>query len=508
LIKPAKKFTDFVKKNQYKNTIKNIVNIGLAIFLIFVLIEINFKNCYAQEIIVEDIEFDENLGDDIELKIKLSQKTNFKIYTLKNPYRLVIDLENAKLISDNYQPKMGYFVNDFKINYRDIYLRLEFFLQKKITISKSFYDAKSQKIISKITSKNADLSAFIDKVIIEKNSQENSQKNSLENLISNNPNNENPLAKNLDKSKNSPQKNLHLADKIPNDNSSLINNNIASIDIKPDKKNNKNNKNTENNSTKNSHNIKEDSDNLTNNLDKKNRESKAITDIKIPVIVIDAGHGGKDPGTIGNYLRSKEKNITLSYARELYKQLKTTKSYKVYLTRNSDIFINLKRRVELARKKNADLFISMHVNAIGDDEITGFSIYTLSEQSSDKQAELLARKENQADIINGVNFSGASIDIMKTLIDLSQRNSKNHSAIFANQVIKNVKNSNIEILQNTHRFAGFAVLTAPDMASVLVELGYLSNQDEEKLLNNLNYKRKVCESLVKAVEEYFSKIKT
>ena len=508
MIKPAKKFTDFVKKNQFKNTIKNIVNIGLAIILILVLIKINFKNCYAQEIIVEDIKFDENLGDDMELKIKLSQKTNFKIYTLKNPYRLVIDLENAKLINDDYQPKMGYFVKDFKINYRDIYLRLEFFLQKKITISKSFYDVKSQMIISKITSKNADLSAFIDKVIIEKKSQENSQENTEENLISNNPNNENPLAKNLDKSKNSPQKNLHLADKIPNDNSSLVNNNIASIDIKPDKKNNKNNKISENNSTKNSHNIKEDSANLTNNLDKKNRESKAITDIKIPVIVIDAGHGGKDPGTIGNYLRSKEKNITLSYARELYKQLKTTKNYKVYLTRNSDIFINLKRRVELARKKNADLFISMHVNAIGDDEITGFSIYTLSEQSSDKQAELLARKENQADIINGVNFSGASIDIMKTLIDLSQRNSKNHSAIFANQVIKNVKNSNIEILQNTHRFAGFAVLTAPDMASVLVELGYLSNQDEEKLLNNLNYKRKVCESLVKAVEEYFSKIKT
>jgi N-acetylmuramoyl-L-alanine amidase len=97
---------------------------------------------------------------------------------------------------------------------------------------------------------------------------------------------------------------------------------------------------------------------------------------------------------------------------------------------------------------------------------------------------------------------------MKTLIDLSQRNSKNHSAIFANQVIKNVKNSNIEILQNTHRFAGFAVLTAPDMASVLAELGYLSNSDEEKLLNRISYKRKVCESLVKAIEEYFSKIKT
>ena len=150
-------------------------------------------------------------------------------------------------------------------------------------------------------------------------------------------------------------------------------------------------------------------------------------------------------------------------------------------------------------KKNADLFISLHVNAIGDDDITGFSIYTLSEQSSDKQAELLARKENQADIINGVNFLGASVDIMKTLIDLSQRNSKNNSAIFANKVIKNVKESNIEILQNTHRFAGFAVLTAPDMASVLVELVYLSNYYDEKLMKSIRYKIKVCERLVKYI---------
>jgi N-acetylmuramoyl-L-alanine amidase len=232
------------------------------------------------------------------------------------------------------------------------------------------------------------------------------------------------------------------------------------------------------------------------------------TTTKIPVIVIDAGHGGKDPGTIGNFARTKEKDLTLAYAKEFAKQLMNTKHYKVYLTRDSDVFLPLKTRVEKARKKKADLFISIHVNAIDDHGVSGFSIYTLSEKSSDKQAEILAKKENQADIINGVDFSGASKDIMKTLIDLSQRETKNSSSNFANITIKSVKQSEIEILQNTHRFAGFAVLTAPDMASTLIELGYLSNKQEEKLLNSLSYKRKVAASLVRAVDEYFSKIKS
>ncbi len=416
---------------------------------------------FAQEIAVKNIEFDSQNFDksgEMELKIKISKKTNFKIYILKNPHRLVIDMENAKLDDENYQPKLAFFCKNFSANITDIFLRLEFFLQNKIKIVSSSFDEKNQIITAKINVSHADLSAFIDKISIDDNIIESSNidKKNIKNSLPNDQTKPNDFPK--------------KPELIDHSNSKIIANKSPTIE----------NKN-------------EDSIKKSN---------------KIPVIVIDAGHGGKDPGTIGNYLRSKEKHVTLSFARELYKQLKSTKSYKVYLTRNSDIFINLKKRVELARRKNADLFISLHVNAIGDDDITGFSIYTLSEQSSDKQAELLAKKENQADIINGVNFSGASIDIMKTLIDLSQRNSKNHSAIFANKVIKNVKDSNIEILQNTHRFAGFAVLTAPDMASVLVELGYLSNADEEKLLNSISYKRKVCESLVKAVEEYFSKIKT
>ena len=139
--------------------------------------------------------------------------------------------------------------------------------------------------------------------------------------------------------------------------------------------------------------------------------------------------------------------------------------------------------------------------------MSGFSIYTLSETSSDKQAELLAQKENQADIINGIDFSGASKDIMKTLIDLSQRESKNSSARLAKFIIKEVKKADIEILQNTHRFAGFMVLTAPDMASVLIELGYLSNKTEEKMLNSLSYRRLVAKTLASAIEQYFNNYK-
>jgi len=225
------------------------------------------------------------------------------------------------------------------------------------------------------------------------------------------------------------------------------------------------------------------------------------------IIVIDAGHGGKDPGTIGRYARSKEKNITLSYAKELKKHLEMNENYKVYLTRDHDTFISLTGRVMKARKLKADLFISLHANSINNNKTSGFSIYTLSEKSSDKQAELLARKENRVDIIAGINFSGASKDIMGTLIGLSQRDSMNNSSAFANMTISSVKEADIEILQNTHRFAGFAVLKAPDMAAVLIELGYLSNKYEEKKLNNLIYKRKLCKSLVNAIDQYFAKIK-
>ena len=224
------------------------------------------------------------------------------------------------------------------------------------------------------------------------------------------------------------------------------------------------------------------------------------------IIVLDAGHGGKDPGTIGVYGGAYEKNLTLAYAQELAKQLKKDNKYKVFLTREDDKFLPLKTRVEFARKKKADLFISLHANSITDNNVSGFSIYTLSEKSSDKQAEILAQKENQADIIYGVDFANASKDIVKTLIDLSQRQAKNHSAKFALEVVLAMKQTEIKILQNSHRFAGFMVLTAPDVASVLIELGYLSNKQEEEMLNSVLYKRKIVNNLVLAINKYFTNL--
>lgn len=223
-----------------------------------------------------------------------------------------------------------------------------------------------------------------------------------------------------------------------------------------------------------------------------------------PIIVIDAGHGGKDPGAIGKS-KTREKDITLSYALDLKKHLDATKKYKVYLTRSNDKFIPLSKRVEIARKKDADLFLSIHANASLKQNIKGFSVYTLSNKSSDEEAEKLARKENKSDIIGGVDLKFTSDDVLDILIDLSQRDTMNRSAIFAAELIQVMKNRGVHILQNTHRFAGFRVLAAPDMASVLIEIGYLTNKDEEKRIKRDNYKRKISKAIVRAVELYFQK---
>ena len=224
-----------------------------------------------------------------------------------------------------------------------------------------------------------------------------------------------------------------------------------------------------------------------------------------PIIVIDAGHGGKDPGTISGSRKSKEKDITLLYAKELKKYLDRSGKYNAFLTRNGDYFIPLNQRVEKSRKLKADLFISLHADSSGNDDVSGLSIYTLSERSSDKQAEILAQKENKSDIIGGINFSETSSEIMNTLINMSQRSSMNSSAKFAELAIKSMNRQNVRILQNTHRFAGFRVLTAPDVAAVLIELGYLSNKSEEKQLNSVGHRSNICQSILNAVDVYFKK---
>lgn len=380
------------------------------------------------------------------LEISLSQKDTFKVFILKNPSRLVVDISNGSLENPDEKLLLPKFISAFRSKRNTDSLRLVFDLTQKISIEKVKFE-KTKQDFGKITASLLGV-----------------ENNSLDTTTP-----EIPSA--------TPKTENFISDKV------------SEFDVQTTK-------------------ILNPDGSATYLVRKTPKTTTTNIVSRTPVIVIDAGHGGKDPGTIGNYARSKEKNITLSYAKELAKQLSNSKRYKVYLTRDTDIFIPLKKRVELARRKKADMFISLHANSISDHTVSGFSIYTLSEKSSDKQAELLAQKENRADIISGVNFSGASQDIMKTLIDLSQRETMNGSARFAAIAIKSVRDSSINILQNTHRFAGFAVLTAPDMVSTLIELGYLSNKYEEEMMNSLSYKRRVAESLVGAIDEYFAKNKT
>ncbi len=222
-----------------------------------------------------------------------------------------------------------------------------------------------------------------------------------------------------------------------------------------------------------------------------------------PVIVIDPGHGGVDPGTIGRR-GVYEKNVTLGVARELRDKLLKTKRYKVVLTRGRDVFVRLRNRVAKGRSARGDLFISLHADSIAKRSVRGASVYTLSERASDKEAAALARKENKADIIAGMDFGEQSKDVANILIDLAQRETMNLSATFANIAVNKLADS-VKVLRRSHRFAGFAVLKAPDVPSVLVEMGYLSNAEDERMLNSPKRRAKLVAALVTAIDRYFQK---
>lgn len=231
----------------------------------------------------------------------------------------------------------------------------------------------------------------------------------------------------------------------------------------------------------------------------KNNYTGAVKRKKI--VVLDPGHGGKDPGAIGRSYKTYEKNITLSMGKELQKQLEA-KGFKVYMTRSTDIFIPLRKRVAIARNYHADLFISIHADSALNRNARGLSVYTLSETASDKEAEALAERENKADIIDGMDFSDNSPEINDVLISLSQNDSRNKSSKFAGYVVTEMK-QRVKLVSNAHKFAGFAVLKAPDIPSVLIELGYLSNYSEEKFLRQPSYRKKLGEAITKSVVRYF-----
>lgn len=219
------------------------------------------------------------------------------------------------------------------------------------------------------------------------------------------------------------------------------------------------------------------------------------------VIVLDPGHGGQDPGAIG-YSGVYEKNITLAMGRELKALLDKKGKYKVYLTRNTDKFIPLRERVKIARRYKADLFMSIHADSALNRSAKGLSVYTLSENASDKEAAALAERENKADVISGLNLVEHSKEVSDILINLAQRETMNRSSEFASFMVQEMRQS-VKLVANTHRFAGFAVLKAPDIPAVLLEMGYLSNRQEEKLLQQKSYRKKLAESAAEAIDKYF-----
>ena len=236
--------------------------------------------------------------------------------------------------------------------------------------------------------------------------------------------------------------------------------------------------------------------------EKKSEQPAQIPQKTKPLIVLDPGHGGKDPGAIG-VSGVYEKHLTLAMVKQLKALLEKTGRYRVKLTRETDVFISLYARRRFARSVNADLFISIHADSINKPQTRGLSVYTLSEKASDKEAEKLAESENKVDLIAGIDLSGETQEVTDILIDLARRETNNHSSFFAEKLMDELR-TEIRVLPNSHRFAGIAVLKSPDVPSVLMEMGYLSNKEEERLLRQPAYREKLAKATVRAVDSYFA----
>jgi N-acetylmuramoyl-L-alanine amidase len=219
------------------------------------------------------------------------------------------------------------------------------------------------------------------------------------------------------------------------------------------------------------------------------------------VVVIDPGHGGIDPGakSRGGTL---EKDVVLAFARRLQSALETSGRYTVRMTRDDDIFIPLGERVNIARREKASLLISVHADSVRTGNVSGASVYTLSERASDTVAAALAEQENRSDVIAGVDLTGESDAVADILIDLVQRETKNYAVFFARTLVTELK-QNTGMVRNPHRSAGFRVLKAHDVPSVLLELGFLTNPSDEKHLTDGKWQDSVAKSVAEAVSEYF-----
>jgi N-acetylmuramoyl-L-alanine amidase len=227
-----------------------------------------------------------------------------------------------------------------------------------------------------------------------------------------------------------------------------------------------------------------------------------IAERKPRVVMIDPGHGGIDPGAIG-VSGTYEKYVALDTARETARLLEATGRYRTLMTRDDDRFVELDERVILAQNAGADLFMSVHADANPDHQIYGASVYTLSEKASDAEAAALAARENHYDQVPGVALARHEPVVNEILFDLARRQTNNLSQRLAQALVRELGRE-VALLDNTHRSAAFVVLKSPDIPSALVELGCLSNRHEERELGKAGHRRKLADSLARAVDEYFA----
>jgi N-acetylmuramoyl-L-alanine amidase len=224
-----------------------------------------------------------------------------------------------------------------------------------------------------------------------------------------------------------------------------------------------------------------------------------------PLIVLDPGHGGIDSGTHAPGSGEAEKALVLDFALMLRDKLEKSGKYRVMMTRSDDSFVPLVDRVRFARARKAQLFISIHCDALarGEGEAQGATVYTLSDHASDSEAAKLAEAENRADVISGVDLSAEPDDIAGILIDLAQRETRNFSLEFAKDVVTALRNA-ARMHKHPLRSAGFKVLKAPDVPSVLIELGYVSSRKDLKELTSQSWRAHAGDAIVQAVNAYFT----
>lgn len=223
-----------------------------------------------------------------------------------------------------------------------------------------------------------------------------------------------------------------------------------------------------------------------------------------PLVVIDAGHGGHDPGAISPHGNQREKNVTLAIAKAIRDRLVAGGRVRVALTRETDKYLILEERYGIARRLDADLFISIHADAAGNQSANGATVYTLAEVASDREAAKLAARENKSNIINGVNLGGTDRDVSSILIDLTQRETMNVSADFA-KILHREGSRQMNFRKTPHKFGSFVVLKAPDTPSVLLETGYLTNADDVAFLSSRAGRNKIANGVGSAIETHFAR---